>query len=130
MEISHPVHERVLYPAHRPPFLRAGVWTFPPARATVAHGRLRRVRAVLLALLDTAIAAAWLMIGAAFLLYPSRIVRYYADYVRNRSVGPIRVMTRPLVRYVERPANTWALRLTGIVWIVMGLFVLYFLRSV
>src|SRR5215216_7180 len=104
-----------------PAVLRAGVWTFPPARATVAHGRLRRVRAILLALLDTAIAA-------AFLLYPSRIARYYADY--DRSVGPIRVITRPLVRYVESPANTWALRLIGSVWIVMGVFVLYFLRSV
>jgi uncharacterized protein YjeT (DUF2065 family) len=98
------------------------------ARATVAHGRLQRVRVVLLTLLDTAIAAVRLVIGVALLLYPRQIARYYADHTRNRTVGPIRVIARPLARYIESPANIWSLRLTGIVWIAMGAFVLYFLR--
>jgi transposase InsO family protein len=83
---------------------------------------------VLLALLDTALAALWLLIGAALLLYPRRIARYYADYARERTVGPIRSIARPLARYIRSPANVWSLRLTGIVWIAMGAFLLYFLR--
>ncbi len=89
---------------------------------------MRCVRAVLLALLDTAIAALWLLIGAALLLYPRRIARYYADYARDRTVGPIRTIARPLARYIRSPTNVWSLRLTGIIWIAMGAFVVYFLR--
>jgi hypothetical protein len=89
---------------------------------------LRCVRAVLLALLDTALAALWLLIGAALLLYPRQIARYYADYVRNRTVGPLRTIARPLARYIESPLNLWSLRLAGISWIAMGAFVVYFLR--
>ncbi len=83
---------------------------------------------MLLALLDTAIAALWLLIGAALLLYPRRIARYYADYARDRTVGPIRTIARPLARYIRSPTNVWSLRLTGIIWIAMGAFVVYFLR--
>ena len=82
----------------------------------------------MLALLDTAIAVAWLAIGCAFLFYPRQIARYYADYGRNRTVGPIRVIARPLARYMESSANVWNLRLVGVVWIGMGVLVLYFLR--
>ena len=82
----------------------------------------------MLALLDTAIAALWLLIGAALLLYPRQIARYYADYVRDSTVGPLRAIARPLERYIRSPANVWSLRLGGIVWIAMGAFLLYFLR--
>ena len=83
---------------------------------------------MLLALLDTALAALWLLIGAALLLYPRQIARYFADYVRDRTVGPLRAIARPLERYIRSPANVWSLRLSGIVWIAMGAFLLYFLR--
>ena len=86
------------------------------------------VRAVLLTILDAAIAALWVLIGVALLLYPRQIARYYADYARDRSVGPLRAIARPLARYIQSPANVWSLRLTGIIWIAMGAFVLYFLR--
>ena len=89
---------------------------------------MRCVRVVLLALLDTALAALWLLIGAALLLYPRQTARYYADYGRERTIGPIRRISRPLARYIESPANIWTLRLSGIIWIAMGAFVLYFLR--
>jgi hypothetical protein len=85
------------------------------------------VRAVLLALFETALAALWMLIGAALLLYPRQIARYYADYVRDRAVGPLRAISRPLARYIQSPVNVWSLRLTGIVWIAAGAFVLYFL---
>jgi hypothetical protein len=88
---------------------------------------LRCVRAVLLALLDTALAALWLLIGAALLLYPRQIARYYADYGRERTIGPIRRISRPLARYIESPANIWSLRLSGFIWLAMGAFVVYFL---
>ena len=81
----------------------------------------------MLTLLDTAIAAVWLLIGVALLFYPRQIAHYYAAYVRNRTVGPLRVIARPLARYVQSPTNVWSLRLTGIVWIAMGVFLLYFL---
>jgi uncharacterized protein YjeT (DUF2065 family) len=86
------------------------------------------VNAVFLSILDAAIAIVWLAIGYVLLFYPRQIARYYADYWRNRIVGPIRTIARPVARYIESPANTWALRLAGVSWIVMGVLVLYFLR--
>jgi uncharacterized protein YjeT (DUF2065 family) len=83
---------------------------------------------LLLALLDIVIAAVWLLIGVALLFYPRQIAHYYADYVRNRTVGPLRTIARPLARYIESPLNLWSLRLAGISWIAMGAFVVYFLR--
>lgn len=81
----------------------------------------------MLTLLDAAIAAVWLLIGVALLLYPTQIARYYADYVRNRTAGPIRAIARPLARYVESPLNVWSTRIIGIGWIAMGVFLRYFL---
>ena len=52
------------------------------------------------ALLETALAVLWLLIGAALLLYPRQIARYYADYGRERTTGPIRRISRPLARYI------------------------------
>ena len=62
------------------------------------------------------------------MLYPRQIARYYADYARERAVGPIRAIGRPLARYIRSPANVWSLRLIGIIWIAMGAFAVYFLR--
>lgn len=83
------------------------------------------------AILVMAIAVVWLAIGYAFLFYPREIARYNANYIKrsqDRALWPFRVVARPLVRYIESPANIRAMRVTGIVWIAMGVFMLYFLR--
>lgn len=89
---------------------------------------MRYVGATFIVLLEVLIAAIWLLIGIAFLIYPRQITRYYADYNRNNVAGPLRVIARPLARYIESPVNVWTTRLIGVGWIVMGVFVVYFLR--
>ena len=93
----------------------------------MTHARLQGVNALFFTIMDAVVAVAWLAIGYAFLFYPRQIARYYADYGREHTRGPIRRISRPLARYIESPVNIWSLRLSGFIWIAMGAFVVYFL---
>ena len=73
--------------------------------------------------LAVVIGAAFIAVGLQNLLYPRSMTRDAVDYARNNARGPAKKLVRPFTRLLESQPIVLLQRLTGIVFVLLGVVV-------